>query len=582
MSKPGDENIRGGISDAVIATKQACPECGKKKLTLYADQHVHCFECGHHTRAAPEYQDEPGPRKAPAEVAKAGLIFPEGPGSWKPLTGLRIEQDIAKKFGYFVGPYKGAQRQVAPLYDQTGNLIAQEVRLPGDAFEIVGEADRSKMGLWGIHVFGDNRDRKVVVHANKPSTMATAQVTRMKVPSVSPMLSGDANAVLACKHNFRWLDRFGEIILWLSDTDEGRKATQDIAALFPVGKVKIAKVEGSKDSSDALIQGRPGDIDAALWSAVTWRPVGIVNASEGIDEFFSEGLRTPSWPYPWPAFNERSMGMHPGTVTYHVGGTGIAKSTVMFHMVNHLITDSGKEFLKDYPRQEPTKVAFLGFEDLPHQAKTAMMGIHAGKMLALDPISEKEGRRLYKELFGKGNLEFYDAEQAEYGLEAVKGYVRYVVKGLGCRVVFLDPLTFITSQLPAANRTQAEDQLAGWMAAETKAMGIALHVGYHLRKPDGTPFEEGAAVGLPDIKGSGALTHFSHNVIAYERNQQGDRPDLMRVRWLKNRIARFTGIGCVLQYDMKTGRYEETDEDFPEDNDSDAKRPKFKPSTESY
>jgi hypothetical protein len=57
-------------------------------------------------------------------------------------------------------------------------------------------------------------------------------------------------------------------------------------------------------------------------------------------------------------------------------------------------------------------------------------------------------------------------------------------------------------------------------------------------------------------------------VFAYERDQQGSRPDLLRIRRLKVRVVGGTGpIDELLKYDPETGRYEPTDDRWPDDND---------------
>jgi twinkle protein len=566
---------RGGLSDTILQRKVTCPQCGNDKLSIYADGHEHCFKngCGYHK--GPTVKEPSQASHSIRGHVRTDLIKPEA-GAYRDLSKLCLSEKTAQRFGYFIGGHEGRKAQIAPLYDQTGNQVAQEVRLPGDQYVVLGD-QAAPLQMWGVHVWGDGRDRKVVVHSTKVAAMAASQVTNFKVPNVAPPVGNIETLAAACKQNYRWLDRFQEIVLFLEDTDVGRRVTQDVAAMFPSGKVKLAKVNGARDASDALIQNRPGDIDQAIWNAAVWRPSGIVNAADGAEALFEEGLQTPSWPYPWPEFNDMSMGMRPGEVTYHVGGTGIAKSTLLFHYIVHLLLDDGREFIKGFPVQPPTNVGYLGFEDLTKQAKVAMLGIYEGKVLTREPISKEEGVRLHRELFDSRRFYMYDAEQAEYGLEAVKGYIRYLGRACGCRIIVVDPLTFIVSQLPVANRTQEEDKLAGWLAAEAKAMGVHIHIGYHLRKPDGTPCEEGAAIGLPDIKGSGALSHFAHNVLAYERDQQGGRPDLLQVRSLKNRVGRFTGVVGVLKYDMQTGRYEPTDEEFPE-----RKKPKGKAKSNDF
>lgn len=539
------------ISQVVLETVN-CPECkGRKKFTKYADGHGICFNkgCGYKEGIQPErLKQDPIPR---------GLIKPDA-GSFQSIRS--ISPDTLRRYGAFLGGYKGSRQLVVPRYSDTGEYTGQQVRASDGQEEVLGDTHQGQ--LLGQHVYGDRNDKRVVIHSDSVDMMSTAQVTRLRMPCVSVL--SKASALADIKANYRWLDRFAEIILFFQESPEWQKTAQEAASLFAVGKVKIALMGEYKSSNDALQQGKPGDIESAVYAATVWRPIGIVNAMDGRDTLFKGGLQSASWPYPWEVVNEKTMGMRPGECTYHVGGTGIAKTTLMFHYAVHLLKWEGGEFLPGFPAQPPCKIGWLGFEDMTKQVQVGMLGIYAKRMLSLEAIPEAEGVALYDDLFANRRLELYDPEHAEYGLEALFSYVRFMRRALDCLVFFIDPLTFLVSQLPAPNRTQEEDKLAGRLAAEAKAMGVHFHIGYHLRKPDGTPFEEGAQIGLPDIRGSGALTHFAHNVLAYERDQQGGRPDLLRIRSLKNRVARYTGEVCILKYDMDTGNYTPTDDEWPD------------------
>lgn len=553
--------------------KEPCPQCGKKNALLwFPDGSARCFTkgCGHHegNYVAMDTSDVP--------ATPHGLLKTDE-RSFQPLTLRNIAADTLRKMGYFTAGYDGARVQVAPLYDAEGLMSGQCLLLPDGSTKTLGEVSTDQW-LYGRHAWGDNKDRKVVIASTPQSALAIAQATKLKVPSVSPLTGGatqSSAALLQIKSNYRWLDRFGEIVLFFDVGNE--QFARDCASLFEAGKVKIAKLDSEFQSpADAQKALRSGDIDQAIWGAVTWRPTGIVNAKDGLQEFLAEGLQVPSWPFPWEEFNAKSLGMRPGEITYHVGGTGIAKTTLMFHYAVHLLKWNGRPFVnptgrENYPVQPKTKVGWLGFEDLTKQVKVGLLSVYAGRRLHLDPVDNEQAAKLYTELFGDGGLELYDPEQAEYGLAAIKSYIRYMGMALDCKVIFIDPLSIIIAMLPGRDRTSAEEAVAAEFAAMAKQMGVSMHIGYHLRKSDGTPFEEGGEVSLEDIKGASALNQFSHNVFAYERDQQGSRPDLLRVRALKMRFTGQTGIVGILKYDSNTGRYEPTDEPWPTEEDSGGK-----------
>ena len=70
---------------------------------------------------------------------------------------------------------------------------------------------------------------------------------------------------------------------------------------------------------------------------------------------------------------------------------------------------------------------------------------------------------------------------------------------------------------------------------------------------------------LSQLRGSGAIAQLADMVIGLERNQQGDNPNVMAIRVLKNRFSGLTGIGGYLYYDPETGRLKDYDCPFEDD-----------------
>ena len=92
--------------------------------------------------------------------------------------------------------------------------------------------------------------------------------------------------------------------------------------------------------------------------------------------------------------------------------------------------------------------------------------------------------------------------------------------------------------------------------------GIAMFLVSHLRRTTQSDknHEEGARVTLGQLRGSAAIAQLSDSVIALERNQQsGSKHDATTVRVLKNRYSGETGIACLLDYDLSTCKFNETE-----------------------
>jgi twinkle protein len=445
--------------------------------------------------------------------------------------------------------------------DDQGEVASQKLRFtPKDDFPVLkreGSPGLQKLQLFGRPVYGDRYDRRVVITEGELDAMSVAQATDFKFAVVS-VNTGAGGAVPCLKHNYLWLDRFNEIILWFDDDEAGRDAVEECAKLFKVGKVKIAKgPPGTKDASDLLKAGRPGDIQTAVFSAVSWRPKGIVNASANEDDVCAPRAddTAHSWKYTWPweALNEMLGPMLPGQVCYHVAGTGIGKTTGIAEIEHHLL-------------EQGCKIAHMGFEDTRRDVKLRLLSIRVSERLDIEPRPDDKMRDLHREVFGSGQVELFDPETAEWTVDAILGYVRYAAKALDCRVIVLDPLSFIAAGLDAAtDERKALDKVSRDLAALAKELGVHLQVTHHLSRPEGVAHEEGAATSLNQVRGSGGIANFATIVIGHERNQQADgRQSLVtQLRALKNRPRSRTGPMLALAYDFDTGRLLTTNLEFP-------------------
>lgn len=551
-----------------VVSKGPCPKCSTEYGNVtYADGHANCFSCGHKT-PRPKGGSGVGSRTASPERHPTGLANPSGPGerllepasgplAWKEFRGLTSK--TLQRFKVFQAGFKGQTVQAYPYHDQQGEAAGQKLRMPGKEFAVLKPSDTSpSIGLcrlFGHHVFGDRFDRKVIVCEGEVDAMTVAQVLDFKVAVVS-VNTGAKGAAKCMKANYLWLDRFQEIILWLDDDEPGREAAAECAELFKVGKVRIAKAPGFKDANEALQAGKPGDIEAAVYMATAFRPKGIVNAADNVSDILAPTAEDDTnWSYvwPWQEANDMLGPIKPGQVCYHVAGTGIGKTTGMAELEYSLL-------------KQGAKIAHMGFEDTRRDVKLRLMSIHVSKRLDICPLPDADMVIAHQEIFGDRMVELFDPETAEWTVDAILGYVRYCAKALDCQVIVIDPLTFIAAGMSLGDdERRALDKASRDLAAMAKELGVHLQVAHHLKRPEGTAHEEGAATSLNEVRGSGGIANFATFVIGHERNQQaeGTQSLLTQLRALKNRPRSKTGPIVTLAYSLEDGRLVATQEVFP-------------------
>jgi twinkle protein len=567
--------------DRLVSKKNVCPECGKDNAALYADGHYHCFTagCEYHTGPTEAEGLAPMPKpkhQAEREGRESKLLTPDA-RSW-PANGLqkrRIELRTMKQYGVFVAGFNGMTVQVYPYYDQQGNLANQKLRTPDKDFPTLKEDGAEGMGkckLFGQQAYGDKFDRQVIVCEGELDALSVAQIMDFRVAVVS-INSGAGNAAANLKANYLWLDRFEDIVLWMDNDEAGALANEECAKLFKVGKVRIARASGEKegkpckDASDMLQAGLDGDIKGVVYAAAKWRPRGIVNAAENKSDVHAPKEKQVGINYPpmMEHLQEMTGGMFPGEVIYHVAGTGIGKSTALREIEYATV-------------QQGQKIAVLSFEDTIKDAKFGLMSIAAGERLQLRDVPDPEDAKamqayddymdkVHDIVFGPGLVELFDPETAEWSMEAILGYIRYCAKALDCKLIVLDPISFVAAGIDlTADERRMLDFCAKEFAKLAKELSITLIISHHLKRTNGIPHEEGAATSLNEMRSSGGLANFATCVIGWERNNQAEA-DAWRVtqcRIIKpvRRTGR-SGLADVLYY-QETGRLIQSPIPFPE------------------
>lgn len=552
--------------------KGPCPKCGSDdNLATYADGHSHCFtpSCGHHVDPSEDGTQKSSSSTSPSQAKASGLLDPTHPSStYAELTTRRLTKESLRKYGVFLGGFNGGKVQVYPYYSQDGELSVQKLRLPNKEFVALkadGAPSLGKCRLFGWQVFMDKFDRQLIITEGELDAISVAQALDFKTAVVS-VNTGAGTAAKVLKENYLWVDRFDEIVLWFDDDEPGREAAEECAALFEVGKVKIARAEGYKDASDILQANKPGDIKAALYAARAWRPQGIVNAKDNPSDVYVSREQVESYPYPdcMPNLQAMSDGMHPGEVIYHVAGTGVGKSTGLREIQCDLI-------------HQGVKIGVLNFEDTIKEAKLGLMSIHVSEKLNARPIPSLDDtpaldaydaamKIIHDDLFGTGLVELFDPQAAEWTMKALMGYIRYCAKALDCKVIFIDPISFIAAGI-ALNDDERRvlDKVAGDLARLAKELNVHIQIAHHLKRTSGIPHEEGAPTSLNELRSSGGLANFAMGVIGWERNNQA-AGDLWRV--IQSRIIKpirrtgKSGIADVLKYDER-GRLIISPDPFP-------------------
>lgn len=515
---------------------EPCPKCGSSDACgVFSDGHRYCYSCNTYFRPDGSVKSEE------FRVSKECIPFEDL--EEVSLTKRCIGKDTCSKFKYFSTVYKGKPCQVACYYDDSGNLVGQKLRFPDKSFAVLGSISNR---LYGSQLWASGK--KIVITEGEIDCLTVSQLQGNKWPVVS-IPNGAQAAKKAIESNLEYLEKFEEVILMFDMDDPGRKASEECAKILPAGKAYIANLP-CKDPNECLSEGKGSEVLQAVWNAKPYRPDGIVSGTDLYEKCVTDidDLKD-SVEYPWVALQNKTKGARHGELYVFTSGSGMGKSTILRELEYYFGVHRGE------------LCGIVALEESTRKTGMELMSIHLNKRLILDPegTDEDERSRAFAETIGNGKFFLYD-HFGSLDSSNLLGKLRYMIVSLGCKRIFLDHISIVVSGMDTdedGGERKAIDKLMTNLRSLVEETGATMFVVSHLKRPEKKGHEEGAQVSLSQLRGSGAIAQLSDMVIGLERNQQGDNPNVLTLRVLKNRFCGLTGVSGYLKYNTETGRLEE-------------------------
>lgn len=519
---------------------EPCPKCGSSDACgVFSDGHRYCYSCNTY------FRPDGSVKKEASRVSKECIPFEDLEAV--SLTKRGISKDTCSKFKYYSTEYKGKPCQVACYFDDSGNLVGQKLRFPDKSFAILGKIDNR---LYGSQLWSNGK--KIIITEGEIDCLTVSQLQGNKWPVVS-IPNGAQAAKKAIESNLEYLDKFEEVILMFDMDEPGRKASEECAKILPAGKAYIANLP-CKDPNECTTSGKGSEVLQAVWNAKPYRPDGIVAGTDLYEKCVTDidDLKD-SVEYPWVALQNKTKGARHGELYVFTSGSGMGKSTILRELEYYFGVHRGE------------LCGIVALEESTRKTGMELMSIHLNKRLILDPegTDEDERSRAFAETIGNGNFFLYD-HFGSLDSGNLLSKLRYMIVSLGCKRIFLDHISIVVSGMDTdedGGERKAIDKLMTNLRSLVEETGATMFVVSHLKRPEKKGHEEGAQVSLSQLRGSGAIAQLSDMVIGLERNQQGDNPNVLTLRVLKNRFCGLTGISGYLYYDQDTGRLSDYEED---------------------
>lgn len=552
--------------DSIFLYHAPCENCGSSDgNSVYSDGHQFCFVCEHRVPASEERKQELSSRRRIVGGGKPMSYnvwnFGESNGRYSALTARGISKETCQKAGYWIAKVDGVMYQVADYRDQNGNIVSQKVRDKDKNFKTTGS--HKSDALFGKHLW--NGGKKIVVTEGEIDMLTVMELQDCKYPVVS-LGHGASAAKKTCAANYEYFDQFEQIILMFDMDEAGRKAVEEAAQVLPAGKVRVA-VLPCKDANECHLNGHDREIMEQVWNAGPWIPDGVVSAlslRERIREHLSSEESVGLLFSGCTGINDKTLGARGGEVIMVTSGSGMGKSTFVRQQALQWGTAMGK------------KVGLAMLEESVEETSEDLIGLHnrvrlrQSDSLKREIVANGTFDQWFDELFGNDTFHLYDSF-AEAETDRLLAKLAYMRSGLGCDVIILDHISIVVSASGESDERKMIDNLMTKLKGFAKSTGVVLVVICHLKNPDkGKAHEEGRPVSITDLRGSGALRQLSDTIIALERNQQGDMPNLVLVRILKCRFTGDTGIAGYMEYNKETGWLEPSSYSGEEESHSEA------------
>lgn len=532
----------------------ACEHCGSTDgNSLYDDGHTHCFVCGktefeHQIEERSVMRDAVAPTKKPVEIK--GMV--------KSIPDRGITQQTCEKFG--VTQDEG--KHYYPYHDSEGILVATKTRsVESKSFAISGDFSRAR--LFGQSLFHGS-GKYVTIYEGELDALAGYQLTGSQWPSVS-IRNGAQAALKDCKAQYEWLNSFENIVICFDADEPGQKAAKEVAELFGQ-KAKIVKHKsGYKDACEYLQAGATKEFVNEWWKAETYIPDGIVNAADLWEEV-RKPEPLPAALYPWKGLNKLLYGFRPAELITVTAGSGLGKSQFLREILYHLLKTTdwkiGGLFLEESTKKTALSIMSLAANKLLHIPKVSFSSKDQAEIK--EEVTEQELKEAFDATLGTNRVFLFD-HFGSSDVDNIANRIRYMAKACDCRVIFLDHISIVVSGLDNGDERKAIDNMMTKLRTLVQELEVTLICVSHLRRPQGNAgHEDGQAVSLSQLRGSGAIAQLSDAVITLERNSMAENESerhKTRVAVAKNRYNGYTGPACDLQYVKETGRMIEVEEE---------------------
>ena len=511
----------------------SCDSCGSSDaVAIYSDNHSYCWSCTAYKHGDGSVVNPNKTRARPLEMT----------GTIAAIQDRRISMDTAKRYGVTVetGADGVITKHHYPYHNQEGNkVVGTKVRNVATK-DFYATGDLGNAGLFGQQSFTAG-GKYMTITEGEIDAMAAYEMNG-GFPAVS-IRGGAKSAVKDIKASLEYLETFDNVVICFDNDEAGAKAAQDVLPLFSPRKAKVC-VLPLKDAGDMLKANKVREFTKCFWDAKAFKPEGVVSLGDPDvwDKFLKRGTEEVT-PLPASFGSLNAMmngGIAAGEVTVIGALTSIGKTTMVYNLVHGMYAESAK------------KIGCVFLEADVGETVEKLLSVYMGTNIADVPNEDRDYNlyhEKYDEMAKSDKLHILDHQGA---LEADELFAKmqYLVKGLDCDIIILDPLQAAVT----SNENGTIDTFMDKCLKLAKNTGVSIIIVSHMRKPHAKDAHD---VGEYDLKGSGSINQIAFNTILLSRDKMTDDDyarNCTQVQLVKCRRTGRTGVAGWLFYENHTSR----------------------------
>lgn len=534
-----------------LKTHQPCGLCGSSDAASLFEWGTHCHSCQGNDKSFSSSNPPPrGEEKKQINNIKPIRAIPK---EFTALADRHISAPTAQKYGVTNNSDETNEvKHVYPYFTRDGVHIANKLRRRS-VKGFLWEGDQGPASLFGQQLFPAGSAKAITLVEGECDAMAAYEMQGSRYPVVS--VKNAATAPRDCAENFEYLNSFDTIVICF-DKDEpkvapdgtirypGQEAALTVAAMFPIGKVKVLTLADAKDANDYLIAGWATKFYKEWWAAPTFTPSGIKLGKDMWDEI-STPKNYDTIKYPWEGMNAMTYGIRLSEVLLVTADTGVGKTSFLKEIEHFILKD------KDIA-EKGYGIGFLHLEESNGDTALGLMSISADKPLHLPDVragvDKVELKTYFDDVINNDRVVIWD-HFGSNSIHEVLNKIRHM-SNLGCKYIFLDHLSIIVSDQNGDERKQL-DEISTKLKTLCMELNIAVVAVIHQNRQG-------------QIRSSAGPEQISNIVVKLSRLKEDPDPwrrNVTKVVVQKNRFCGRTGPGVYLHYDEMSGRLRELDKE---------------------